>query len=553
MNSNSQNPSSLLQDKNFYITNSVTLIAIMGGIIVAPSLPSLATHFQVQPQQMEWVMSAFLIPAALTTPIFGVLADRIGRKQVLVPALLLFAIAGGFAAFAQDFTTLVFCRFFQGVGAASLDLIALTMLGDLYHGRMMVTVMSFNAVLIGMSGTLYPLLGGLLASLSWRYPFLLFVVAIPIALLVLMVLKLPKQPKAAKTSLKRYFKTTFQSLGNRSVFGLFVAIAVSFMLEFGAFTTYLSILVGSTFGAATWVVGIILASKAISMSLLAPQLEKLTERFSAISLIRLSFVLSAIALVIVPSIHNVWMLLIPNILFGAALCLALPSSQALLAGLAAQDARGGIMSANMTVQAIGQALGPIVAGIAFSLWGMQGVFFASAGLALVASTAFNYLVMPKAQVAMPMPMPMPMPQSEVQALPPKVKTVMNEPIHTQVQAVPATHTVLQLQKAQLVHVPSNRTIDLPSTLPLIHIGKPNDRIPPDIDLSQYPDAQVVSRTHADLRVEGENYYLQDSGSANGTLLNNNPLLPGNWYKLRSGDRITFGKGRLVNFLFQIAE
>jgi MFS transporter, ACDE family, multidrug resistance protein len=549
MNSNSQTPSSLFQDKNFYITNSVTLVAIMGGIIVAPSLPSLATTFRVQPQQMEWVMSAFLIPAALTTPIFGVLADRIGRKQVLVPALLLFAIAGGFAAFAQDFTTLVWCRFFQGVGAASLDLIALTMLGDLYHGRMMVTVMSFNAVLIGMSGTLYPLLGGLLASLSWRYPFLLFVVAIPIALLVLMVLKLPKQPKAAKTSLKSYFKTTFQSLGNRSVFGLFVAIAVSFMLEFGAFTTYLSILGGSTFGAATWVVGIILASKAISMSLLAPQLEKLTERFSAISLIRLSFVISAIALVIVPSIHNVWMLLIPNVLFGAALCLALPSSQALLAGLAAQDARGGIMSANMTVQAIGQALGPIVAGIAFSLWGMQGVFFASAGLALVASTAFNYLVTPKPQVEMPMPMP----QSAVQALPPKVKTVMNEPIRTQVQAMPAAHTVLQLQKAQLVHTPSNRTIDLPSTLPLIHIGKPNDRIPPDIDLSQYPNAQVVSRTHADLRVEGENYYLQDSGSANGTLLNNNPLLPGNWYKLRSGDRITFGKGRLVNFLFQIAE
>ncbi len=572
MNSNSQTSSNLFRDKNFYIINAITLIAIMGGITVAPILPLLATTFKVPTHQVELVMTVFLVPVALTTPLFGVLVDRIGRKQILIPSLFLFAIAGGFASFAQDFNTLLAWRFVQGLGSASLELLALTMFGDLYRGRMMVTVMSFNAAMIGMSSTFYPLIGGALAAFSWRYPFLLSVLAIPLAMLVLMVLKLPKmQSNAPQVSLGGYVKRTLQSVSNKAVLGLFLAIAAVFMLDFGAIITYIPLLAGSSFKASAWVVGIILASKAVSMSLVASRLEVLTSRFSAVALIKLSFVVSAISFVMIPTIHNVWLLIVPTMLFGVAQCFALPSSQALLAGLATQDSRGGVMAVNATVQATGQAMGPLLAGIAFSLWGMQGVFFGCAGFALAASTIFNYLVTPKHEVAFPRP------KSEIMALPleeiietPAPKTVathvvnppperptpptnytVSQPANLPVQA-PA-HTLLQLQKAQLLHVSTNRAVELPSSLSIIHLGKPNDRIPPDIDLSEFPDAQVISRIHADIRVEGDAYFLQDAGSANGTTLNNFPLLPGNWYRLRAGDRISFGKGQVVKFLFQLAE
>lgn len=557
MNSNSQTPNKLFQDKNFYIANAVTLVAIMGGIVIAPILPLLGTSFRVEPHQVELVMTVFLIPAALMTPLCGVLVDRIGRKQILIPSLLLFAIAGGFAAFAQDFTTLLICRFVQGLGVASLELSALTIMGDLYRGKQIVTAMSFNAALIGFSSTFYPLIGGLLGGVSWRYPFLLSVVAFPMAFLAWMVLKLPKQQqKVPQASLGQYFKLTIQSVSNRAVVGLFCAIAAVFVLDFGIMVTYIPILVGTSFKAAAWITGVILASKAVSMSLLASRLEALAHRFSPIALIRLSFVVSAIALAVVPAIHNVWLLVIPSMIFGVAQCLALPPSQALLAGLGTRESRGGVMAVNATVQAVGQALGPILAGIAFSLWGMQGVFFASAGFALIASTVFNYLVAPRQSVEFPKaqsaihepPMQMSQPPQEAPA-------AVAPPIRTQAQPLdlPPARTILQLQKAQLVNAATNEAVALPSTFPVIHIGKPNDRIPPDIDLSLFPNSQVVSRVHADIRVEGENYYLQDAGSANGTFLNNVPLLPGNWYKLKAGDRITFGKGRLVNFLFQISE
>jgi ribosomal protein L40E len=111
-------------------------------------------------------------------------------------------------------------------------------------------------------------------------------------------------------------------------------------------------------------------------------------------------------------------------------------------------------------------------------------------------------------------------------------------------------TQLQQQHFQLTHVQSGQVIEIPLTLNVVHIGKPNDQIPPDIDVSGFPCSEVVSRVHADIRIDGDSVYLEDVGSANGTYVNHNALPKGNRHLLRVGDRISLGKGDLVTFLFQ---
>ncbi|MGF1494436.1 MAG: FHA domain-containing protein [Microcoleaceae cyanobacterium] len=115
-----------------------------------------------------------------------------------------------------------------------------------------------------------------------------------------------------------------------------------------------------------------------------------------------------------------------------------------------------------------------------------------------------------------------------------------------------THASTQLQQsnASLVHVQTDTVVELPQNLSVIHIGKPNQLIPPDIDVSGFSNAEVVSRVHADIRVEAEAYYIEDTGSSNGTYINNIPLHKGNRHRLRPGDRISLGKGDLVSFIFQ---
>ena len=113
-------------------------------------------------------------------------------------------------------------------------------------------------------------------------------------------------------------------------------------------------------------------------------------------------------------------------------------------------------------------------------------------------------------------------------------------------------TQLQVQVARLLHVQTNTTIELPQQVSVIHIGKPNDKIPPDVDVSGFPNAEVVSRIHADIRVEGDTFYIEDVGSGNGTYINHTPLLPGNRDRLRAGDRIGLGKHDKVTFIFQLS-
>lgn len=111
-------------------------------------------------------------------------------------------------------------------------------------------------------------------------------------------------------------------------------------------------------------------------------------------------------------------------------------------------------------------------------------------------------------------------------------------------------TQLQVNQAKLLHVQTDTLIELPSQLSILHLGKPNDRIPPTIDVSGFPNSEIVSRVHANIRVEGDLYYLEDVGSSNGTYINNMPLPPGNRHRLRAGDRIALGKGDKVTFIFQ---
>jgi pSer/pThr/pTyr-binding forkhead associated (FHA) protein len=106
---------------------------------------------------------------------------------------------------------------------------------------------------------------------------------------------------------------------------------------------------------------------------------------------------------------------------------------------------------------------------------------------------------------------------------------------------------------ELFHVQSNTSFEIPPNYPVIRIGKPNEQVPIDIDVLDLPSADIVSRVHAEIVVEGNTYYLIDVGSSNGTYLNDNKLENHRRYPLNLGDRIDLGNDSKVSFLFQYKE
>ncbi len=110
---------------------------------------------------------------------------------------------------------------------------------------------------------------------------------------------------------------------------------------------------------------------------------------------------------------------------------------------------------------------------------------------------------------------------------------------------------LEVHNPILLHLQTRLEIELTSELPIIYIGKPNDRVPPDIDMTSFPDSDIVSRVHAAIHIQGDKYYIEDMGSANGTYLNQILLTAKSRHLVKSGDRISLGKGDRVTFIFQV--
>lgn len=103
---------------------------------------------------------------------------------------------------------------------------------------------------------------------------------------------------------------------------------------------------------------------------------------------------------------------------------------------------------------------------------------------------------------------------------------------------------------ELFHLQSYTSFDLSPDRSVIRIGRVNEEFIPEINLSKITHADVVSRIHAAIRVQGNTYYLEDLGSANGTFLNNAPLEANKIYPLRLGDRIDLCRENKVTFIFQ---
>jgi MFS family permease len=387
-NNQQPNPNQLNRDRNLQLIFAVSLMAVLGVASVTPAFPSLRQALNVSAQNLSWLVAVFTLPTVVLGPIIGILADRIGRKKILVPSLLLFGIAGAACAFARDFNLLLLLRFLQGIGAASLLSLSVTLIGDLYTGARRATAMGYNASVSSIGTATYPTIGGALAGIGWYYPFLLPLLAIPIGLLVLFFLKNP-EPKGTR-NLQEYLRNAFKSLKNRQIVGLFIASAANFVLLYGAFVTYLPSLIADAFKAPPFTIGLFLSSVSVAIAFTSSQLGRLTTRFSETILIRASFVFYAVALLTIPFIPSLWLLLIPTTLFGIGLGIGFPSIQTLLVTLAPKEYLATVISVNGTFFGLGQTLGPLLMALAYGIGGIDSVFYAGVGFAIATLIVFRY-------------------------------------------------------------------------------------------------------------------------------------------------------------------
>jgi ACDE family multidrug resistance protein len=355
-------------------------MAVLGVSTITPVLPYIASVFDRTPQAVALVIAVFTLPGVLFTPVMGVLADRLGRKKVLVPSLVVFALAGTACGFADSFEMLVALRFLQGIGASALGAINVTLLGDLYSGTERAAAMGYNASVLSVGTGLYPAIGGALAVFGWHFPFFLPSFALVVSLAVVFLLDNP-EPRVTE-SLGRYASMTIRAMWHPQVLALFTTSVVTFVLIYGSFLAYFPFVLRVSYGASPMVIGLIMSVTSVPTAFASFYLGDLARRFGSRSLVKVGFALYVVAMASIPLARNLWQLAIPILIFGAANGLNVPSILTILNGYAPTEFRAAFMSMNGTVLRLGQTLGPVIIGIAVELVGMDGSFFVSAAIAL---------------------------------------------------------------------------------------------------------------------------------------------------------------------------
>ncbi|CCK84128.1 Transporter, major facilitator family protein [Lactobacillus equicursoris 66c] len=156
-----------------------TFMSAIEGTIVSTAMPTIIADLDGL-AIMSWVVSIFLLMTAVSTPIYGKLADSIGRRPVFLFGIGLFVVGSALCGLSQSMVQLIIFRMLQGLGSGAIQTAGVTVLADMYPIDKRAKMLGLTSAFWGMASVIAPLLGGFIVQhLSWHW---VFMINVPIGL-----------------------------------------------------------------------------------------------------------------------------------------------------------------------------------------------------------------------------------------------------------------------------------------------------------------------------------------------------------------------------------
>lgn len=216
-----------------YLLLLINCLSPMAAIVIAPSLPQMQAHFAAVPNVEFLIPVALTIPGllvALLSPVVGILADRYGRKKLLVGSIVGYGIFGLLPMFLDSLYAIIVSRIALGCVESVVVTISTMLIGDYYRGAQRQKYLALQTTFASSSAILFFMVGGALGEIGWRMPYVVYAVPLLLAGMSKIMLWEPKVANMATDEEQTQDTVSFRPLLLLGICAVTFVGAVMFMI-----------------------------------------------------------------------------------------------------------------------------------------------------------------------------------------------------------------------------------------------------------------------------------------------------------------------------------
>ena len=362
-------------------------MTVLAGATIAPALPAMSLAFQDIPNADFLVRLLLTVPALFTAigaPFSGLLLDRWGRKPVLVVAVILYGVAGASGYLLGSLYGILAGRALLGLAVAGTASGFTTLIADYYTGRGLSKFLGYQASFMAIGGAVFLLVGGILADIGWRLPFLLYLYAFGILLGILFAIDEPQAQEAATDPQSQDDPT---AVPYRRVSPIYALGFVGTLLFFIG-PVLLPFLLSDLGNISNSQIGLALAVSVLVGGIVSLLYARVHQRLSFQAINALVFLAIGLGSLVVGLSTTYAAILIGLALSGIGVGLTLPNINLWLLSVIPAAARGRAVGGLTTAIFLGQFLSPIAIQPIVSREGFSGAFALAGVIALIFGLTF---------------------------------------------------------------------------------------------------------------------------------------------------------------------
>ncbi|MBK5279782.1 MAG: MFS transporter [Bacteroidia bacterium] len=368
----------------------VSSLTIMSVITISPALPQMAMAF-ADVENAELIVKLVLtIPAlfiAIFSPITGRLIDKHGRLRILWFSLALYAISGTGGFFLNNLYLILLTRITLGIAVGMSMTIVITLIADYFEGPERQKFVGLQVAFMSLGGILFIGLGGILADVGWRFPFLIYLFSLIVFLHEPVI---TKKGESVGSGVKSHGIIWLLFFNTMTMWIIFFLIPVQIPFYLKDIGVEKNALIGAAIATST----LFSAISSISYS-------KLKGRFSFLTIFSVGYLLMAAGFFTVAISGSYIMVLVAMMLTGLGIGMMIPNTNMWVMKIAPPEIRGKEIGKLTTFWFFGQFLSPIVIFPVLQVLPLSSTFLVGAGLLFLISTAFVIFQMSKVGKSLP--------------------------------------------------------------------------------------------------------------------------------------------------------